>query len=222
MTLTNPKLVLTFQGGDLEPGHETEQTIDCSWLVNRTAEGNYQLLNGLKSSSDTMKITIFRRCPTVEDIIATDGNILVRVYDGDQLKWTGFLSTNYQWAVTEHGEQYVICTLESMGTRLFNRTFIETGYYFFDCAANAAVYAVISSVGITMREGDERKILQPVRMEVDSKMNCRQILDQLLYECNSVYWFNTQGELCISNIDVNTVPDCDVVVGGFPCQSAER
>lgn len=205
MTLINPKLVLTFQGGDLEPGHETEQTIDCSWLVNRTAEGNYQLLNGLKSSSDTMKITIFRRCPTVEDIIATDGNILVRVYDGDQLKWTGFLSTNYQWAVTDHGEQYVICTLESMGTRLFNRTFIETGYYFFDCAANAAVYAVISSVGITMREGDERKILQPVRMEVDSKMNCRQILDQLLYECNSVYWFNTQGELCISNIDVNTV-----------------
>ena len=204
MRLNDPKLILTFLGNDLEPGHSTEQEIDSSYIVNLSAEELRQLLNGLKSSSDTLKITLFRRCPSVEDIIATEGNIKVQLYDEDQLKWTGFLSTNYSYAITDHGEQALVCTIETVGTRLFNRTFIETGYHFFDCAANAAVYAVISPLGLTIRSGDERKLLQPVRKEVDSKMTCRQILDQLFYECNSVYSFNERGEICITNINADT------------------
>ena len=204
MRLNDPKLILTFLGNDLEPGHSTEQEIDSSYIVNLSAEELRQLLNGLKSSSDTLKITLFRRCPSVEDIIATEGNIKVQLYDEDQLKWTGFLSTNYSYAITDHGEQALVCTIETVGTRLFNRTFIETGYHFFDCAANAAVYAVISPLGLTIRSGDERKLLQPVRKEVDSKMTRRQILDQLFYECNSVYSFNERGELCITNINADT------------------
>ena len=105
MKLTEPSLVLTFLGNDLEPGHSTTQTIDYSWLVNRSAELSRQLLNGLKSSSDQVGITLFRKCPSVEDIIATEGNIKVQVYDDTTLKFTGFLSTNYQWTLTDHGEQ---------------------------------------------------------------------------------------------------------------------
>ena len=204
MKLTEPSLVLTFLGNDLEPGHSTTQTIDYSWLVNRSAELSRQLLNGLKSSSDQVGITLFRKCPSVEDIIATEGNIRVQVYDDTTLKFTGFLSTNYQWTLTDHGEQALQLTIESVGTRLFSKPFIETGHYFFNTSASAAIYAIINPLGIPFRSGDERKLLQPIQKDIDAGKSCREILDSLFYECNAVYFFNERGELCIFNITADT------------------
>ena len=204
MKLTEPRLVLTFLGNDLKPGHSTTQTIDYSWLVNRSAELSRQLLNGLKSSSDQIKITLFRKCPSVEDIIATEGNIKVQVYDDTTLKFTGFLSTNWTWGVTDHGEQALQLTIETIGTRLFSRPFIETGHYFFNTTASAAVYGIINPLGITLRSGDERKLLQNIQREVEAGTTCRDLLDSLFYECNAVYFFNASGELCIETINAST------------------
>ena len=204
MKLTEPRLVLTFLGNDLETGHQTTQTIDHSWIVNYTPQLSKQLLNGLKSSSDQMSLTIFRKCPSIEDIIATEGNIKVQVYDEDDLMFTGFLSTNYSWTVTDHGEQALQVTIESVGTRLFSRPFIETGHYFFNTTASAAVYGIINPLGITLRSGDERKLLQNIQKEVEAGTTCRDLLDSLFYECNAVYFFNERGELCVVSITADT------------------
>ena len=204
MTYENPKLVLTFLGDDLEEGHSTVQTIDDSWIVNRSIIPSLQHLNGLKSSSDQYSITLFRRCPSVEDIISTEGNIKAKLYVRETVKFTGFISTSYSWAVTDHGEQALVLTIESIGTRLFSQPFLETGYYFFDCPASAAVYNLINPLGLRIRQGDERKIVQPVRREAEAGKTVRDLIDSLFYECNAIYWFNADGELCIEKINADT------------------
>ncbi|MBQ5390907.1 MAG: hypothetical protein IIU44_00910, partial [Spirochaetales bacterium] len=162
MRLTNPSLTLTFLGNDLESGHSTTQTISDSYIINHSVVPQKQLLSGLRSSSDQHQITIARKCPTIEDFLATEGNIKAQLKDGDSVLCTGFISTSYSWDVTDHGEKAIVLTIESIGTRLFSQPFIESGYFFFDTTASAAVYEMITPLGLSFREGDERKILQPV------------------------------------------------------------
>lgn len=204
MTLTDPKLILTFLENDLAPGHSTTQTLGDTELVRHTFTFKRQRFNGLKSSSDTVSFQLVRRCSATEDIIATEGDIKAVLQDGDTVLFTGFVSTNFSWAVTDHGEQVLNISLESVGTRLFNKAFIETGKYFFDCTASAAVYNIINPLGISLREGDERKLLQNVKKCVEGGTTCRDLMDQLCYECNAVYFFNNVGELCIQEITADT------------------
>lgn len=203
--LTNPKLLLRFEGNDLEPGHNVSQTIESDFIINRSFSGRFQRLNGLKSSSDQVSLQIKRKCASTEDIIATQGNIRAVLMDGDETVYTGYLSTSWKWTVTDHGEQALNITIEGVGTRLFNQPFIETGKHFFRCSASAAVYAIIHPLGITMHSGDERKILQEVSKDVDAGTTRRELLDQLLYECNAYYWFDNLGEMRIDLINPETV-----------------
>ena len=204
MKLQNPSLILRFLGNDLEPGHSTEQTIGAEYLIFGSFDLRFQRLNGLKSSSDQIGFKLDRSCPAIEDINATDGDIEAVLMDGEETIFTGFLGTNHSWDVTDHGEQPLNATLESKGTRLLNKPFIETGKHFFDCAASAAVYSIVHPLGIEIREGDERLLLQPVQMEVDAGKTCRDLLDLLFYECNAVYYFNNIGELCVMPITADT------------------
>lgn len=204
MTLTDPKLTLEFLGNDLAEGHSTTQTLGDTELVRHSFIFKEQRFNGLKSSSDTISFQLVRRCSATEDIIATEGDIRATLEDGDTAIFTGFVSTNFSWSVTDHGEQVLNISLESVGTRLFNKAFIETGKYFFDCTASAAVYNIIHPLGISLREGDERKLLQNVKKCVERGTTCRDLMDQLCYECNAVYYFNNIGELCIQEITADT------------------
>ena len=204
MTLTDPKLILEFLENDLAPGHSTTQTLGDTELVRRSFTFKKQRFNGLKSSSDTVSLQLVRKCNATEDIIATEGDIKAVLKDGDETLFTGFVSTSFSWSVTDHGEQVLNITLESVGTRLFNKAFIETGKYFFDCPASTAVYNIIHPLGITLHSGDERKLLQTVKKNVEAGTTCRDLMDQLVYECNAVYWFNNLGELCIQEITADT------------------
>lgn len=204
MTLTDPKLTLEFLGNDLAEGHSTTQTLGDVDLVRHSFIFKEQRFNGLKSSSDTISFQLVRRCSATEDIIATEGDIRATLEDGDTAIFTGYVSTNFSWSVTDHGEQVLNISLESVGTRLFNKAFIETGKYFFDCTASAAVYNIIHPLGISLREGDERKLLQNVKKCVEGGTTCRDLMDQLCYECNAVYFFNNVGELCIQEITADT------------------
>ena len=204
MKLTDPSLILEFLGNDLEPGHSTTQTLGDTELVRGSFQFKEQRLNGLKSSSDQVTLQIRARCSSTEDIIATDGDIKAVLKDGDTPLFTGYVSTRFSWSVTANGEQAINITLESVGTRLFDNAFIETGKHFFDCSASAAIYTVLAPLGISIRSGDERLVLQNVKKVVEAGETCRQILDQLLYECNAVYYFNAVGEFCIWQITADT------------------
>ena len=202
--MTDPKLTLTFTANDLPSGHSTTQVLNDDDLVRDSFEFKRSRLNGLKSSSDTVNLQIRKGCVSVEDIIATEGNIQAVLSDGETTLFTGFIATSYSWGVTDHGEQALNVTLESQGTRLFNKPFIETGKHFFDCTASAAVEAIITPLGLAMRSGDASKLPQNVKHTVEAGETCRELLDQLFYECNCVYYFSASGQLCVQEIEADT------------------
>ena len=203
--LTNPKLLLRFEGNDLEPGHGLAQTIESDFIYNRSFSGRFLRLSQMKSSSDQISLQIKRLCPSIEDIIATEGNIRAVLKDGEETVFTGYLSTNWKWSVTDHGERALAVTVEGVGTRLLNQPFIETGKHFFRCSASAAIYAIVEPLGITIHAGDERKVLQDVSKDVSAGTTRRELLDQLLYECNAYYWFDNLGEMRIDLINPQTI-----------------
>ena len=204
MKLTSPSLVLTFLGGDLEPGHSSSQTIGECYLIENSFSFQNQRLNGLKSSSDQVSFKIARKCVSTEDIISTEGDIKAELYDGETKVFTGYVSTRFTWTVTDHGEEALSVTLESVGTRLLNKVYIETGKHFFSGSASSVLAAIVSSAGITIHSGEENKLTQNVSRTVEAGETCRDLLDSLCYECNAAYWFNSAGELCIFNITAST------------------
>lgn len=203
MKLTDPKLTLTFLGNDLEPGHETTQVLTYTDIV-KDVKLKSTRLSGLKSSSDVVSLLIRRRCSTTEDIISTDGNIKAVLTDGETVVFTGYISTNFKWLVTDHGEEALSITIESVGTRLFSQAFIETGKHFFSGSVSSVVYNIVNPLGITIRPGDERKLLQEVSFTAEAGKTCRELLDQLFYECNAVYYFDNLGQLCVMPITADT------------------
>ena len=220
MIIENPTLTLTFVSNDLEAGHQSTQVINDNSIIRGSITFAYQLLNGLKSSSNQVSLQLEKDCASIEDIIATEGDIKAVLADGENLLFTGYLSTNYSWRVTQTGKQALGITLEDVGTRLLGKAFIPSGNHLFNCTASAAIGAICASAGISVSESC-LTIDDMVTKTVDSSLSCKDILDKMLYELNRVYFFDAAGKLCLFNIDCTTtegIPTLDkedlYVVGG--------
>ena len=86
-----------------------------------------ELMNGLRPSSNMVTLQVTGNCPLLERIIAEESDIAAVLKDGDDVIFTGYLSTNWNWSVTASGIQAVTLTIEDVGTRLFSREFIGNG-----------------------------------------------------------------------------------------------
>lgn len=203
MRLTSPTLSLQFLGNDLPIGHAETQTISECYIVKGSISKRPQLLNGLKPSGSICNITISRDCLSTEDIIATDGDIKAILSDGGNIIFTGYLSTKYSWTVGNHGEEALNLTLEDMGARLLGKNFLESGYHVFNSTASAAISVVCSACGITISPTAET-ITDSIFLVADSSMSCKQIIEQILYECNRVYFFNNLGHMDFFKVDVTS------------------
>lgn len=210
MTLNNPSLVLTFLGDDLPAGHSASQTISNEYIINYSISFNYQLMNNLKSSSNQVALQISRDCSATEDIIATDGDILATLKNGYTVLFTGFVSTNFSWKVTQNGEQALSITLEDRSVRLLTKCFIASGYHLFNCQANVAIAEICASVGIEI-SSSAISITDTITKVVDSSMTCRDILDQMLYELGYVYYCDNLGELRFWKVDCTSVTGIPVL-----------
>lgn len=202
MRLNSPSLTLQFLGTDLPTGHGGTQTISECYIVKGSITKKPQLLNGLRPSGSICNITVSRDCLSTEDIIATDGDIKATLSDGGAIIFTGYLSTKYSWTVGNHGEEALNLTLEDMGARLLGKNFIESGYHVFNSTASAAISAVCTACGITISPTAET-ISQSIFKVVDSTMSCKQICEEILYECNRVYFFNNLGHMDFFEVDIS-------------------
>ena len=200
MTLSKPNLILTFTGDDLPSGHSAQQTVADSQIVRHSIRITEQLLDNLKSSSNQVTLQISRDCPSIEDIIGTDFDVRAVLKDGSDVIFTGFISTSFSWSVTNSGEQALNITMEDVGTRLFNRPFIETGHTLMDCTASSAVSAICSTVGVTV-SSQCMTVTDRVFKVVDGGQSCRDILNKMLYELGYVYRFDNLGELRLFQIN---------------------
>lgn len=151
-------------------------------------------LNGLKSSSNQATLQLSKNCPSIEDIIESESNVLAVLVDGSSTLFTGYLSTNWSWSVGANGEQNLNITIEDVGTRLLGRPFIETGRHLLDCTVDEALCAICSSCGITP-SASRIRITAHVLKVVEASETCRAILEQMFYEAGYVYYFDNLGHL---------------------------
>jgi hypothetical protein len=219
-SIHNPSLTLTFLGGDLEAGHSSVQTIGEQHIARRAITFHQQLLSGLKSSSNQVDLLLERTCPTIEDIIATEGDVKAVLADGTVTLFTGYLSTSYNWMLTDSGKQALAITIEDTGTRLLGKAFIENGRHLFNCTASEAIEAICTRAGITVSP-DCISLTALVTRSVDGSVTCGELLDQLVYELGHVYYFDALGQLGLFTVDCTStenLPTLDkdslVVVGG--------
>ncbi len=216
----SPSLTLTFLGGNLEAGHSLVQTIGEQHIVQRTITFHQQLLSGLKSSSNQVDLLLDKACPAIEDIIATEGDVKATLTNGAQTLFTGYLSTSYNWTLTDSGTQALAITIEDTGTRLLGKAFIESGRHLFKCIASEAIEAICARAGITVSPA-RICLSASVTRSVDGSITCKELLDQLVYELGHVYYFDALGQLRLFKVDCTStenLPTLDkddlVVVGG--------
>ena len=215
----SPSLTLTFLGGDLEAGHSLVQTIGEQHIARRSITFHQQLLSGLKSASNQVDLLLDKACPASEDIIATEGDVKAVLADGTETLFTGYLSTSYNWMLTDSGKQALAITIEDTGTRLLGKAFIESGRHLFYCTASEAIEAICTRAGITVSP-DCISLTSPVTRGVDGSVTCGELLDQLVYELGCVYFFDELGHLrlfkmdCTSTENLPTLDKDDLVVVG--------
>ncbi|MCK9482617.1 MAG: hypothetical protein M0R38_12825, partial [Bacteroidia bacterium] len=104
-SITEPSLELFFLGSDLKMDRPNEQTITKEFIIKHTITFKKQLLNELKSASNQVTLLIDKECVSIEDIIATDGDVKAILKDDEQVLFTGYISTNFSWTITQRGKQ---------------------------------------------------------------------------------------------------------------------
>ena len=210
MEYLKPNITLTFLGNDLPSGHSLVQTITNEDIVYPGIQFKYQLLDGLKSSSNQVMLQLFRTCSSIEDIIATDGDVKAVLKDGSTTLFTGYISTNFSWSVTESGQQALNITIEDTGTRLLGKPYLKSGCMLFNCTADTAIRNICNAAGITVSPAC-RVINAPVIKVVESGKSCKEILSQLLYELGYVYFFDTEGRLLVFKVDCTTTEGATLI-----------
>lgn len=204
MTYTQPNLKLTFKGEDLPSGHLVVQNVTYEYIIKGSIKRNMQLLDGLKSSSNQVQLQLTRNCQSTEDIVSTSGDIEAVLTDGNTVIFTGYLSTDFSWHVTKHGEQVLQITLEDVGTRLFSKPFIETGKHFFSGTASSAISAICTAVGVNVHPDYASALTQTIAFTAEAGNTCKDLITKLCYECNAVYFFDENGLLCIFKVSPST------------------
>ena len=120
MNMIEPRLDLYFLEDDAE--HGKEQSIGKAGIVRNSISISYQLLNGLKPSSNRAFLTVLADSTAVEDMIRAEGNIGAVLSDGNDIWFTGYLSTDWNWTVTDRGVSALSITIEDVGTRLLKKS----------------------------------------------------------------------------------------------------
>ena len=208
--INNPILYLTFLENDIQINHELNQIIYSNDIVYPSLSFKYQLLNGLKSSSNQISLQLYKTCSSIEDIIVTNGDIKAVLKDGSKTIFTGYLSSNYNWAISSTGESVLNLTIEDVGTKLLVKSFIDDGEYLINSSAYMAIYEICTVAGVSIAQ-DCEMILDIVTTKVESDTTCKELLDQLLYELGYVYYFNEYGNLLVYKIECTSTENLKVI-----------
>ena len=208
--IVEPVLILDFLKDDLKPGHARGQVLTGNSIVKGSIAFHQQLLSGLKSSSNQVVLQLNKACPAIEDIIATEGDIKAVLQDGMHILFTGYLSTNYTWAITGTGERALTITLEDIGTRVLGRLFLDKGFHLFNCEASMVVASICARCGIVLSENCPHPG-QVVTRTIDSSITCKDLLDSLVYELGYIYFFDNQGQLSLFKVDCTSTSGLPVL-----------
>ncbi len=191
MKLSNPKLSLTFLGGDTS---SSSLEVTSQYILKESVSSTFQLFSSLKSSSRQMSLSLKRKTPAIESIIKTEGDIKAVFTDGNETVFTGYLSTNYSWTLGEYGEEALSITIEDVGSKLLGKAFIKSGSHLYKCTASNAIKAVCDKAGVELSASVPTIDTNVVKV-VSEGETCKDILSVMLYELGYVYYFENDGKL---------------------------
>jgi hypothetical protein len=219
-SITKPSLELLFLGSDLKMDRPNEQTITKEFIIKHTITFKKQLLNELKSASNQVTLLIDKECVSIEDIIATDGDVKAILKDDEQVLFTGYISTNFSWTITQRGKQALEITIEDIGSRLLGKSFIKNGRHLFNCKADEAILQICNVANIVVSDKNY-PLNHKITKLVDSSVTCKELLEKLVYELGYVYYFDELGHLRLFEINCSNFADLPIldkddlyVVGG--------
>ena len=219
MTITNPSLTLNFLA------ESATTTVNSSYIVLHSFVFKNQLLNGLKSSSNSVSFQLSDKCEAIEDILKAAGDIKAVLKDGNTVLFTGYLSDSYRWTVTASGTQAFSITIEDVGSKLLGKTFLTNSVaseHIFDEYINASsthsiVKEVCDAAGIIMDSNAPTIAVKAVKA-VDRNVTCREILETMLFEAGYAYYFTNDGRLslyeinCTSTSGIPTLDSTDLYI----------
>ncbi len=182
---------LTFLGGDVSL---SSLTVTADDIVKGSITSTFQLFSALKSSSRQYKLTLKRKSKAVESIIRTEGDVKAVLMDDGNTLFSGYLSTNYSWTLSDSGEQDLSITIEDNGSKLLGKPFVRSGKHLFKCTLYNALKAICDKCGLEISPSIPVVTTEIVKV-VSEGDTCKDILSTLLYEAGYVYYFENDGRL---------------------------
>ena len=212
MRITRPSLTLEFPEGKAR--HGDVQVIGPDGITADSVSISIQVLNGLRPSTGTCRLTIEPGVPAVEDIIAAEGNVKAVLKDRDRTVFTGYLSTGWNWGIGAYGARSLDVTIEDIGRRLLSKSFTDGSRHLFRCKASRVIDEVCLRAGVTISDSDMCPDADVVKV-VESGETCADILSDMLYELGCTYTFDNMGFLKVLAIPVDGIPSSTVESGSL-------
>ena len=200
MKYENPTLTLLFKNG-------ATYTITNEHLIKDSISINQVFMKDLKPSSSRCSLRVSRDCPNLEDIIRYNNNIKATLRDGEKYVFTGYLSSKFNYRVTEHGAQVVDFTIEDIGTRALEVMFSPSNGNgkLVNGKSDVIISSILNTAGITEATNSVKPSVDIVK-NIEASTTCKQALDDIMFECGYVYTFNEMGQFVSKSISTDSSP----------------
>lgn len=200
MKYNSPKLTLTFKNG-------ATYEISDSYLIRDSISISSTLMKDLRPASSRCSLRVSRDYPNLEDIIGYNDTIKATLKDGDSYIFTGYLSSKFNYRVTEHGAQVVDFTIEDIGTRALEVMFSPSNGNgkLVNGKSDVIISSILNTAGITEATNSVKPSVDIVK-NIEPSTTCKQALDDIMFECGYVYTFNGMGQFVSKSISTDSTP----------------
>ena len=200
MKYENPTLTLLFKNG-------ATYTVTNEYLIKDSISISSTLMKDLRPSSSRCSLRVSRDYPNIEQIIGYNDTIKATLKDGDSYIFTGYLSSKFNYRVTEHGAQVVDFTIEDIGTRALEVMFSPSGGNgkLVNGKSDTIISSILTTAGIIEATNSVKPSVDIVK-NIEPSTTCKQALDDIMFECGYVYTFNEMGQFVSKPISTTSTP----------------
>lgn len=200
MKYNSPKLTLTFKNG-------ATYEISDLYLIKDSISISSTLMKDLRPSSSRCSLRVSRDYPNIEQIIGYNDTIKATLKDGDKYVFTGYLSSKFNYRVTEHGAQVVDFTIEDIGTRALEVMFSPSNGNgkLVNGKSDTIISSILNTAGITEATNSVKPSVDIVK-NIEASTTCKEALDDIMFECGYVYTFNEMGQFVSKPISTTSTP----------------
>ena len=200
MKYNSPTLTLLFKNG-------ATYNITSEHLIKDSISISTTLMKDLRPASSRCSLKVSRDCPNIEQIIGYNDTIKATLKDGEKYIFTGYLSSKFNYRVTEHGAQVVDFTIEDIGTRALEVMFSPSNGNgkLVNGKSDTIISSILNTAGIIEATNSVKPSIDIVK-NIEASTTCKEALDDIMFECGYVYTFNEMGQFVSKPISTTSTP----------------